>query len=113
MTTKRKYIAQNRKAVTFKKLIEAVAESCKYHKYEVEDVLVHLTKVLQKILVEEKSVRLTGLGKINMKKLTTRSRKDKDVWYDTFRLSIQQDTAMKQYLKENHVKSMEQVDASK
>ncbi len=113
MTTKRKYKPQNRKAVTFKKLIEAVAESCNYHKYEVEDVLVHLSKVLQKILVEEKSVRLTGLGKINMKRLKTRSTKDKDVWYDTFRLSVQQDTAMKQYLKENYVESVEQVDASK
>jgi HU domain fused to wHTH, Ig, or Glycine-rich motif len=105
MKTQRKYTPQKRKAVTFKKLIEVVAESCKYHQYEVEDVLVHLSKVLQKILVEEKSVRLTGLGKINMKKLTTRSTKDKDVWYDTFRLSVQQDTAMKEYLKENYGKS--------
>lgn len=96
---------QSRKAVSFKKLIEAVAESCEYHKYEVEDVLVHLSKVLQKILVQEKSVRITGLGKINMKKLKTRSTKDHDVWYDTFRLSVQQDTYMKEYLKENYAKS--------
>lgn len=98
---------KSRKAVGFKKLIEAVAESCKYHKYEVEDVLVHLGKVLQKILVEEKSVRVNGLGKINIKKLKTRSTKDKDVWYDTFRLSVQQDSSMKDYLKEHYAKSDE------
>lgn len=96
-----------RKVVSFNKLIEAVAESCKYHQYEVEDVLVHLSKVLQKMLVEGESVRLTGVGKLKLQKFKTRLSKEENIWYDSFRLSIMQDTYMKEYLKEHYVKPTE------
>jgi nucleoid DNA-binding protein len=99
-----------RKVVSFNKLIEAVAESCKYHQYEVEDVLVHLSKVLQKILSEGESVRLTGVGRLKMQKLKTKSvlnAQGQNVCYDSFRLSIIQDTYMKEYLKEHYVEPTE------
>jgi nucleoid DNA-binding protein len=100
-----------RKVVSFKKLTEAVANSCKYHQYEVEDVLVHLSKVLQKMLVEGESVRLTGVGKLKMQKLKTKAVTNahgENVWYDSFRLSIMQDNYMKQYLKEHYVRRDEE-----
>ncbi len=96
-----------RKVVSFNKLIEAVAISCKYHQYEVEDVLVHLSKVLQKMLAEGESVRLTGVGKLTLQKFKTRLSKEENIWYDSFRLSIMQDTYMKEYLKEHYVKPTE------
>ena len=99
-----------RKVISFNKLIEAVAESCKYHQYEVEDVLVHLSKVLQKILSEGESVRLTGVGRLKMQKLKTKSvvnAQGQNVCYDSFRLSIIQDNYMKEYLKEHYVEPTE------
>lgn len=96
-----------RKVVSFNKLIEAVAQSCKYHQYEVEDVLVHLSKVLQKMLVEGESVRLTGIGKLKMQKFKTRVSKEENIWYDSHRLSIMQDSQIKQFLKEYYGKSTE------
>lgn len=99
-----------RKVISFKKLIEAVADSCKYHQYEVEDVLVHLSKVLQKMLSEGESVRLTGVGKLKMQKLKTKAvlnAKGQNVCYDSFRLSIIQDNYMKEYLKGHYVEPTE------
>jgi transcriptional regulator NrdR family protein len=92
-----------RKVISFKKLIEAVAESCKYHQYEVEDVLAHLSKVLQKMLSEGESVRLTGVGKLKMQKLKIPEK----LGYNSFRLSIIQDNYMKEYLKEHYVEPTE------
>jgi nucleoid DNA-binding protein len=101
---------KERKVITFKKLIEAVADSCKYHQYEVEDVLVHLSKVLQKMLSEGDSVRLTGVGKLKMQKLKTKpvlNAQGQNVCYDSFRLSIIQDNHMKEYLKGHYVEPTE------
>lgn len=83
-------------------LIAAVAKSCNYHTYEVEDVLQHLTKCLQKLLSENGAVRLTGLGTIRMQKLKSYEKLNSDlqkVCYDSFRLSVGSDSAMKKYLK--------------
>ncbi len=98
------------KTVNFKKLVEAVAKSCDYHQYEVEDVLVHLSKVLQKMLAQGKPVKIPGVGKLKMQKLKTKetiNAQGQKVCYDSFRLSLMQDVSMKQYLKENYVEPME------
>lgn len=47
-----------------KALIKAVAESSEYYQYEVEDVLNHLVKVIQKVLKKRGTVKIDGLGTI-------------------------------------------------
>lgn len=94
------------KTLSYRKLIEAVANSCKYHQYEVEDVLVHLSKVLQQELAKGNNVRLTGVGTVRMQKLKGKEHidtKGRKVCYDSFRLSVVSDTSMKEYLKEYYV----------
>lgn len=89
--------------VTNKQIIASVSKSCKYHAYEVEDVLTHLIKVLQQELAKGNSVRLTGLGKLKMQKLKI----PENLGYDSFRLSIIQDNHMKEYLKGHYVEPPE------
>lgn len=44
-----------------KALINAIAEDCKYHKYEVEDILNSLVRVCTKSFIEETPVRISFL----------------------------------------------------
>lgn len=92
------------KTLSYNNLIREVAKSSKYHIYEVEDVLVHLTKVLQEQLAKGNNVRLTGVGKLKVQQLKiqkTNAQGEKKC-YNSFRLSVVSDASIKEYLKEKY-----------
>lgn len=43
-------------------LIDAVARRSGYHKYEVQDVLRHLSKVIEEVMIKKGTVKLQGVG---------------------------------------------------
>ena len=43
-------------------LIDAVARRSGYHKYEVQDVLRHLSKVIEEVMIKKGTVKLNGVG---------------------------------------------------
>lgn len=50
--------------VTHKNLISMISESSNYHKYEIEDILSHLTAHIELSLIEGKTVKIKGLGEL-------------------------------------------------
>jgi nucleoid DNA-binding protein len=59
--------------ITDKQLIELIAERSKYKKYEVNDVLSALHKVLSQELLKGNSVQLSGIGTFSLKEIQPRT----------------------------------------
>lgn len=99
-----------RKSKSYKQLIEMVAKSSGYHQYEVEDVLNHLVGNIQVLLAEDMPVKISGIGMLRVQKMKIRGipgKHDKNMCYDSFRLSVISDSGLQNHLKEHHVESAE------
>ena len=53
--------------VTHNELVSLVADSCGYFKYEVEDVLTSLARVLSERIKEGHDIKLEGIGEFSRK----------------------------------------------
>jgi nucleoid DNA-binding protein len=89
--------------VRMPKLIEEVAQSCMYEKYEVEDVLRHLAIVMQRNLLNGKEVKIDGVGVFRLTKCKPLKVKhlntDKEMSVPFFRLGVRRDAWFKEELK--------------
>jgi nucleoid DNA-binding protein len=94
------------KSKGYKELIKLVAQTSKYHDYEVEDVLNHLIGNIQVLLSQGNSVKLSGLGVIKVQKLVKKNTLDnnsaEDSCYTAYRMSLASDVPMKNFLKEHY-----------
>lgn len=101
---------QKRKSKQYKQLIEMVAKSSGYYKYEVEDVLNHLVGNIQVLLAEGTDVKIRGLGTMKVKKMKLSKMFSADgpnLGYTAYRLSMATDTLLQQHLKEHYADSTE------
>jgi nucleoid DNA-binding protein len=93
------------KSLGIKELIRMVAESSKYHLYEVEDVLLHAIAHMQQSVSKGKSVKLNGLGVISRKlykpTLVSLGTRPPFMVYNSVGMSIKPDSTMKKLLKEH------------
>lgn len=63
---------QKRKHKSMQELIAMIAESSKYHKFEVEDIMMHLVGNVQILLASGEPVKLPGLGTFNRRRVKPR-----------------------------------------
>lgn len=97
-----------RKTKSYKQLIKMVAQSSKYHEYEVEDVLNHLVGNIQVLLAAGMPIKISGIGTLKVKKMRVSrmfSTEGEKLCYDAYRLSVVSDSQIQGYLKEHYVKS--------
>lgn len=89
--------------VKLKDLINITADSTKYHKYEVEDVLAHAIEHIQNILAAGDSVKLSGIGVLSVKtfkpRLITFEGQEPKMSYNTVGMSVKIDETMRRILK--------------
>lgn len=83
--------------------MQKTIESSKYHKYEVEDIVLHFLAHIQEALRQGTAVKLNGIGTIDRKLYkplhVTVAGQDKMV-YNSVGLSIKKDSEMTRLLKE-------------
>jgi nucleoid DNA-binding protein len=89
--------------VRTKQLINIVANTTKYHKYEVEDIMAHLIEHMQIILAGGDSVKLSGIGTLSVKtfkpRLITFEGQAPKMSYNAVGMSIKLDETMRVILK--------------
>lgn len=90
---------------TTKELIKLIAESSRYHQYEVEDIVKHLVGHMQEILARGEEVKLEGIGTFKTVKylLSTRPKfigNPTEKMYNSVKLSVRIDQSMKRNLEE-------------
>lgn len=78
----------------YKDLIKLVSSTSKYHLYEVEDVLSHLIYHMREEILNDKEVKLPGLGIIHLDKFTKRFNLTNEI-VQVHRLMIKSDTIFK------------------
>lgn len=102
-------MATKQKPINLKELIRMVADSSKYHIYEVEDVLQHTIAHIQESVSKGKIIKLNGLGVISRKlykpTLVSLGGRPPVMVYNSVGMSIRPDYTMKQILKANYDKT--------
>lgn len=89
--------------VKTKQLVNIVANTTKYHKYEVEDIMAHLIAHMQAILAGGDSVKLSGIGTLSVKtfkpRLITFEGQAPKMSYNAVGMSVKIDETMRIILK--------------
>lgn len=98
------------KSKGYKELIKMIANTSKYHDYEVEDIMNHFIGNVQVLLSQGSSVKLSGLGTITINQIVklnpfVRESLEEPCYTTAYRMSISSDVPMKKYLKEHYGKS--------
>lgn len=91
------------KKTSHKELIKLIAESSRYHKYEIEDILNHMIGHVQVILGRGETVKIDGIGTLKPTKylLSTQdgfSGNPTKMLYNAVKISVKIDPEMKRNL---------------